>query len=276
MLAFATLLCGACAFANTLTAPFGQPQNNCTYSYTPPYSSCNVIGNDALYDVQMATMSISNGMATVSIYTNSGGVNDINHHVTLGAFTDSGVTLVPGDIFFYNPSAGYNPDDPTTTGNLQFAIALTSRGSIAAGDLYQIGGDIYTETAQQALMDGSDYYRRDETVLIGGSGDPASTGALTISNYGDGITNAEYEFTVTVPASSGLLSLVSNGQIGLLFSSADCGNAVIQGSIDVGNTNSISPASVAPLSTPEPGPGILILSGIVLLAVGRFRRRRAL
>jgi hypothetical protein len=91
---------------------------------------------------------------------------------------------------------------------------------------------------------------------------------VTVSQYGNGVTNAEYEITVTVPLTSGLIDLQSNGQIGLLFSSADCGNDVIQGVVDTGyGSRSIS-------DTPEPGPGALILTGIALLVVGKQWRKR--
>jgi hypothetical protein len=264
-IACAILFNGACS-AGAINDTFGQSQNNCVYSYTPPYSTCDVVGNEMLYDIQKATVSFAGGMATVSIYTNTGAVSD--GASSLGAFQDAGVTLIPGDIFFYNPTAGYDPNNPATVQNLQYGIALTDHGSFTAGDLYDISGGIYTETAQEALQDGSDYYRRDETVLMTGSGAPASSGNVTVSQYGNGVTNAEYEITVTVPLTSGLIDLQSNGQIGLLFSSADCGNDVIQGVVDTGyGSRSIS-------DTPEPGPGALILTGIALLVVGKQWRKR--
>jgi hypothetical protein len=87
----------------------------------------------------------------------------------------------------------------------------------------------------------------------------ASTGS-------DGTTSAEYVISVTVPVTTGLLNLESNGQIGLLFSSADCGNDVIQGVL--------GPTSVAIQDTPEPGPATLVLTGLALLTAGRQWRKR--
>ena len=260
-IASAILFSGACS-AGTITDTFGQSQNNCVYTYTPPYSTCDVIGNEMLYDIQKAAVSFSDGTATVSIYTNTGAVPYGATSLSLGAFHDAGDTLIPGDIFFY---------DPATSQNLQYGIALTDHGSFTAGDLYDISGGIYTETAQVALQEGSDFYRWDEPVLMTGSGTPASSGNVTVSQVGNGVTSAEYEITVTVPLTSGLIDLRSNGQIGLLFSSADCGNDVIQGVVDTGY-ESASTAAIP--KVPEPGPGVLILTGIVLLAVGKQWRKR--
>ena len=265
------ILSGGVCSAGTITDTFGQSQNNCIYSYTPPYSTCDVIGNEMLYDIQRATVSFGDGTATVSIYANTGAVPYGATSLTLGAFQDAGVTLIPGDIFFYNPSAGYDPDNPATVQNLQYGIALTNHGSFTAGDLYDISGGIYTETAQEALQNGSDYYRWDETVLMAGSGTPDSAGSVTVTPYGNGVTNAEYEISVTVPLTSGLVELEQNGQIGLQFSSADCGNDVIQGVVDAGGGTAVTTAIPR---VPEPGPGVMILTGIVLLAIGRQWRKR--
>ncbi len=106
-------------------------------------------------------------------------------------------------------------------------------------------------------MEGSYYYRRDETVLMGGSGDAASTGKLTISSYGDGVTITEYEFTIAVPVTSGLLGLESGSQNRTALLVGRLRERRNSGVLDVGNVNPIAAASVAPLkNTPEPGPGV--------------------
>jgi len=262
-IAIASLILWSAALcpANTLTDPFGQPQTDCNYSYSAPYSTCQVIGNELLYDIQAVTFTTSGGMATVQIYTNSGAVQNVNGRLTLGSFSDSGLTLIPGDIFFYDPTTVYDPSDPATIRYLQYGLALTNHGTFTAGDMYSIGGGISTQTADAALNNTSDYYRRDETVLMTGSGAPVSAGTVSVANHGDGTTDAQYVITVTVPATPGLTGLESNGQIGLLFSSADCGNDVIQGAVG---------------QAPEPGPAVLLLTGLVLLAAGhQWRKRRA-
>jgi MYXO-CTERM domain-containing protein len=260
-IASSLLLSAALGSASALTDPFGQPQANCDYSYTAPYSNCDAIGNPRLYDIQAATFSVSGGMASVMIYLNSGAVQTVNNKLTLGSFNDSGVTLIPGGIFFYNPTTVYDPSDPSTIQYLRYGIAPTNHGSFTAGDLYSIAGGVSTETAQTALNDSSDYYRRDETVLMTGSGPAASSGTVSVANNRNGTTSAQYVISVTVPTTPGLPSLMSNGEIGLLFSSADCGNDVIQGPVG---------------QAPEPGPELMILTGLALLAAGfAWRKRRA-
>ena len=263
-------------WAGTINDTFGQSQYACVLTYTPPYDTCDVVGNEMLYDIQKASVSFTSSTATISIYMNTGAV-PYGGPLTLGAFEDAGVTLIPGDIFFYGANAGYNPDDPATTANLAFGIALTNHGGFTAGGLYTIDSEVGTETAQVALQDGSDYYRWDETVLMAGQGSADSVGTVTVTANGDGVHKAEYDVTVTVPMTSGLLGLVSNGQIGLLFSAADCGNDVIQGVVNTGYTGlGVTAASVAVgvASVPEPGPEYMVLSGVILLLVGRQLRKR--
>ena len=272
-IASAMMLSGSACFAGAINDTFGQSQYACVLTHSAPYDTCDVVGNEALYDIQKASVSFGNGVATVSIYTNTGAV-PFGGPLTLGSFNDAGQTLIPGDIFFYDPNTGYDPNDPNSIQNLQYGIALTDHGSFTAGDLYNISGDIDTETAQMALQDFSDYYRWDETVLMAGTGAPASSGSVTVTNYGDGVHKAEYEITVTVPLTTGLLSLLSNGQIGLLFSSADCGNDVIQGVVSTGYTGSSTVSTAALGPVPEPGPGVLMLTGLALLAIGRQWRKR--
>lgn len=72
---------------------------------------------------------------------------------------------------------------------------------------------------------------------LGASGPvtPAQTGGtVTTTSYEDGVTNALYDTTVRFTNPSGFYqSLVSNGQGGIAFSSATCGNDVIKGSVAV-------------------------------------------
>ena len=84
--------------ADTIYDTFGQSQaGGCNNSLSPPYTTCDVIGNPALFDIQQATVEVADGWAAVTIYFNYGG------GITLQPFTD-GVQLAVGDLFFYAPS----------------------------------------------------------------------------------------------------------------------------------------------------------------------------
>src|ERR1700722_16301807 len=124
LIAPALLMSALLCHANTLIGTFGQVQNNCNYSASPPHSACEVIGEPLLYDIQSATFSVTGGIPTVMISLNTGAVQNVNNQLTLGSFDDAGVTLIPGDILFYNPSTPYDPSNPATAQNLQYGVAL--------------------------------------------------------------------------------------------------------------------------------------------------------
>jgi len=259
LIAPALLMSALLCPANTLTDPFGQAQTNCNYSANAPYSACDVIGDPQLYDIQSATFSIAGGMATVMISLNTGAAQNVNNQLVLGPFNDAGVTLIPGDILFYDPNTPYDPANPSTSQNLQYGVALTNHGFFTAGGLYNITGSVSVENAETALNNSTDYYRKDEDVLLAGSGTPASMGSVSVAANpnGNGTTIANYVITATFPTTTAFLSLVSNGQIGLLFSSADCGNDVIEGAV--------GPQTA---QAPEPSPAFMMLTGVVLLIGG--------
>jgi hypothetical protein len=256
----ALFICAVTCPATTLLDPFHLPQTGCIYTTSPPYDGgCDVIGSEMNYDIQMASVVISGNTATVSLYFNTGAEALVGGQMVLGSFSDAGDTLIVGDLFFYSPDAVMDPSDPKNVipSALQYAVPLEGHNALTAGSLYQVGA---TETAQTALAGSSNYYRRDETVLMT-SGTLAGSGAgVTVANYGDGTTSALYQVTVSFQTTDAFLSLVQNGQIGILFSSADCANDVIQGAVDT--------------RAPEPQPLALIAGGLgLLLGVGAWRRR---
>ena len=84
--------------ASTIYDAFNQSQaSGCNYSLSAPFTSCDVIGDPALFDIQKADVHIADGSATVTIYFNYGG------GINLQPFND-GVQLAVGDLFFYDPS----------------------------------------------------------------------------------------------------------------------------------------------------------------------------
>jgi hypothetical protein len=233
-------------FAGTINDPFGQSQaGGCNYGYSPPYGSCDVIGNPALYDIQKATVTIGGGQATVTLYFNYGG------GLSLLPFTD-GIELKAGDLFFYAPS---DPQD------YLFGVPIASHGNFQAGNLYQVGGSIGLLTSDQILNNMGYYYRRDQDVWLDGTGTPVAVGApIQAVPYGDGVNNAQYAITVQFPTPAVFLdSVIQADRVGIDFSSAYCGNDVIQGSVS---------------AVPEPGPSVMVLSGALLIGAGLLARRR--
>ena len=148
---FLILGCVTCS-AGTIYDPFNQSQaGGCNYSFASPYSTCDVIGNPALFDIQQATVNVENGWATVTIDFNYGG------GITLQPFTD-GIPLAVGDLFFYAPS------DP---GNYLYGVPLSSHGGFTADSLYLVGGNTTLLTADDIIDNTGYYYRRNQDVLAG-------------------------------------------------------------------------------------------------------------
>jgi hypothetical protein len=244
---FLLLGCVTCP-AGTVYDTFNQSQaGGCSYSFTPPYSSCDVIGDPALYDIQKAAVHVEDGWATVTIYFNYGG------GITLQPFSD-GVSLAVGDLFFYAPS------DP---GNYLYGVPLSSHGAFTADNLYRIGGDTTLLTADDIIDNTGYYYRRAQDVWMGGSGSPETIGLpVQVVDYGDGVSNALYAATLQFPVSADFVtSVIQHDQIGIAFASAYCGNDVLAGTTQ---------------ASPEPGMfGLLAGGAAVLAGFGMLQRKRA-
>jgi len=271
------LFTAALCSAGTITDTFNQPQNNCQYSSAPPYSQCDVIGSESLYDIQSASVTVAgNGATTITLDSNLGGISTPGIKSTLNSFTDPGVpglTMTPGAVFFYassndttvsnfvNPNVTDFANPSNVESLLTYAIPLVSTGNLIAGDLYQVNTSSI-ETAQQALNNPSNVYYRNNLPVLFTSGTLVATGnGVTVSDLGG--NNAEYQISMSFTAPSGTVLTNGSGNVGLLWSSADCGNDFIQGDISTGT------------STPEPSSFILLLSGGTLVGLSAFARRRA-
>jgi hypothetical protein len=234
--------------AGTIYDTFDQSQaGGCNNSFAAPFSTCDVIGNPALYDIQKASVHIADGWATVSIYFNYGG------GITLQPFTD-GIQLAVGDLFFYAPS------DP---GDYLYGVPLSSHGGFTADNLYRIGDDTTLLTADDIIHNTGYYYRRTQDVWLGGEGSPETIGLpVQVTNYGDGVSNALYDATLEFPVPADFVtSVIQNDQLGIAFASAYCGNDVLEGTTS---------------AAPEPGMFPLLAAGAAMLAVfGMLRRKRA-
>jgi hypothetical protein len=244
---FLLLGCVTCP-AGTIYDVFNQSQaGGCSYSFAPPFSSCDVIGDPALYDIQKASVHIADGWAKVTIYFNYGG------GITLQPFSD-GIPLEVGDLFFYAPS------DPA---NYVLGVPLHSHSGFTADSLYRIGGDTTLLTADAIIDNTGYYYRRTQNVWLGGSGAPEAIGLpVQIVDYGDGVSNALYAASLEFPVPADFVaSVIQNDQIGMAFASGYCANDVL-----VGTTT----------ASPEPGMfGLLAAGAAVLAGFGTLRRKRA-
>ena len=231
------------------------------------------------------------GNATIgTVPANTPGAgNQYLEHFLDGTASNNLGTLYVGDLFFYDPASpttvytqscqgtNSNPTSSTdcvtvpTAASLLYGVVLDGgdgiiNANLVTGGVYQLNsaGDPLTETAQNAY--GENIYRPEQVVEMTGTSTPLSTAVESVcvingTTCGHGST-AQYQVTLTFSAadlSSTLISEINNGQIGVEFSAADCGNAVLAGS---------TPA------TPEPGTLGMIAAGIGMLCFGLARRRR--
>jgi hypothetical protein len=240
-----------------------------------------VLGNPLLYDVQSLSVSLSGNQVTAVIDVNYGNQNGVISDVGGEQFL-YGLVYGIGDLFFYDPSApttqscsntvpATNCVTVPTASSLAYAVVLDGSGrDLGSGELYSIGGDISTVTAAAVLAllpPGDD--RPDQVVEVATAGSPSGTpGTETVTalctpgSPGCGTTTAEFQVTLNFTVPSAFLSLLMDGQLGVEFSAADCGNAVIVGIIPV-------------TGTPELDTLVMIAAGIGMLGLGMARRRRA-
>ena len=273
------LLTCALGFSSTLT--------NTSFGANDP----NVIipANALSFDTQSISLSVlpgnqvqvvidldyDNGQET----TANGGISTAsNGNQNLTPFGYAGVTLGTGDLFFYDPSvpltqscannnAGYCVPAAQNS-SLQYAVVLDGGNGLTTGALYQIGagsGDVSLENASTALgpKASGDTFRPQQTVLVTANAGPLTDWSGTericdaATDKGCVANGAQYAITLTFNAPAAFISALTDGQLGVEFSAADCGNAVLAGN-----------------PTPEPGTLGTIAAGLGMLGFGLGRRRR--
>lgn len=241
----AGLACARAESISTLSDVFGESQAGCIYYTNAPYSTCDVIGSPSTFDIEKAEVSIDSDVTRVRLFMNYGG------GAGLSPFHEA-LDLSIGDLFFYNPA---HP------GWYSYGVPLHSHDAFTAGNVYQIGGGIVTRTAQEVLRSTDYYYRRDQIVWLASSvpvSASQSGGSVSVAPYGDGVHDARYSVTIQFTNPAGFYqNLLSNGEIGIDFSAATCANDVIRGTV---------------IANPEPGSGILLIGGGLILAAKYHKR----
>ncbi|SPF44605.1 hypothetical protein SBA4_3240001 [Candidatus Sulfopaludibacter sp. SbA4] len=197
----------------------------------------------------------------MTLYFNYGGGS------SLSGFND-GVNLQVGDLFFYDPAnpqtSAYDPNNAYP--EYLYGVPLTNHGGMTAGDLYQISNYNSLVTADDLINNSGYYYRRTQPVWMPAGETLAGAGnGVSVADYGNGVSNALYAVTVQASIPSSFLNLISDGQIGIGFESATCGNDVLVGSVTVGNPGG---------NVPEPETFGMLGAGIGLIGCGVWRRKK--
>jgi len=251
------LLAGTLATAGTLQDIFNQTQSGCAESLTSPFSNCDVIGSESLFDIQKISVTVSPSYINATVFFNFGGGS------SLSSFNVGSATLNVGDLFFYDPSSPQTShyDSLLTYPEYAFGVPMVNHDGLTAGNLYQVANFDSLQTADSILNLSGQDYRRTQPVWMT-SGEPlASTGnGVSVTTTGaDGVTGALYAASVKIPTTTAFLNLIKNNQIGIGFESATCGNDVLTGLIAV--------------TAPEPSCMPLMAAGFGLMGLGLWRRK---
>ena len=240
--------CADCPAASAVIDVFHQTQSNCNYSTSTPYSLCDVIGNASFFDIDRADVNVSEGWIDVTLSFNYGG------GPLLQGFTETGQSLLPGDVFFYDPA---NPSV------YRYGVPLADRPGLTAGSLYAV--TLGTLTASAVLGNpGGVYYRPTEQVWLR-SGEAKIPGGTGVQVVDRGISDTQGQFAVSfhleTPPATFWDQVLSSGKVGIAFANATCANDVLSG--------------VASVGTPEPNPISLLGIGLGILAGVRYWHSRS-
>ncbi|BDC50298.1 hypothetical protein F183_A26140 [Bryobacterales bacterium F-183] len=185
-----------------------------------------MVGDPLGFDIQKGVFNFGATSATIDLYFNFG----INTASSLSPFSVNSVILSLGDLFL--SGNGFNYGIALQTHNTAVS------GNVVGGVLYQINNSNGVLTAAQALNNPTSIaYRPNEIVWLRNDGAGSLTnlvnGAVTIlTNQGNGTTAPEFKATITLNYAAG--SQVANNLqsltgAGIHFSSATCGNDVLNG-----------------------------------------------
>ncbi|HYW48044.1 MAG TPA: PEP-CTERM sorting domain-containing protein [Bryobacteraceae bacterium] len=261
LLTLILLLAGTLATAGTLQDPFHQSQAGCSYTLTTPFSTCDVIGDEMLFDIQKATVTVSTSFIDATVFFNYGGGS------SLSSFNVGGADLNVGDLFFYDPSSPQTShyDSLLTYPEYAYGVPLVNHDGLTAGNLYQVANFNGLQTADSILNQPGMYYRHTQPVWMttGETLAATGTGVSVTATGADGVSGALYEASIHIPTPAAFPLLIKNNQIGIGFEAATCGNDVLTGLIVV-------------TPTPEPTSLTLMGAGLGLMGFGLWRRKRRL
>ena len=246
-----------------LAAGIAQATPNYSVTISDPFApgdacastSCDVVANgntDRVYfDIQQAVITVSGTTVSVSLSFDYGTGN-----TNLNQFTDAGVALNVGDLFF------------TSAGQDVYVAPLQSHSGLTAGDLYSVGTN-GTQTAQTVLGNPTGVIYRNSSVVWGDSNDSlVETGSESIVASGsDGTTVPKFNVTLSFSdaAVAALAADAGNeSTFGIYFASATCANDIIVGDGSISNA-----------ATPEPMSLGLVSFGLVGALVWGRRRKQA-
>jgi len=264
------------AFANTITITgperfTGSTPNDAllsaNYKACTPGPGC-IDGDPLIYNVfslSITSPTSPGGLWTIDLETNYGAtIPSGSHTIPSYAYSGSpGTTFAIGDIMFEQ-------------GGLFYGIALSPHDGYTVGDFYQVSG---FQTSAQVLVAGGvpapvpgpggaaiprPYL---PTEINAGGLATQMTGTLTVTpNAGSNGTNfAEYKIIDTFSAPSTFL----NTAFSVFATSYACANGYLEGG-GGGFTGGAGGGA-----TPEPGSWLLILPGLVLVGIARYRKSRA-
>ena len=211
-----------------------------------PDTSCDVIGDPLLFDIEKAEINLNASATTIDYYLNW-------PNNSYDWFNYGTVRLDPGDIFFSNSSGKI------------YGITLSDHDGYTAGKLYGSSAGVATQTAFNVLglTTPPYYYRPGHDVWLASGAPLAGSANYSVATNGNGTTTgAKYMVSLTLDnaASSALYGAAvgNGGWLDAHFQSATCANDILDGRISV----------------PEPTDYALLGALPFLLGLGLYRRRR--